>query len=232
MKHWSKRRERVSNISLRKKLKKQLKNIPILIIVRLHRKKNVPRNIISIMYRLRLLSPFDCILVRNSVLLQRSLIRILPYVTFGVPSEELIRDLILKRGKIVNKSCLESKKSGKRIALESNLMVEQIFGEKYDLICIADIIHVLSCNPYPTGHLFSPFVDKNEIENNDDGYQVLSDGRKILKTDIFDAVTYYLNPFALNSITIPTKGLTGPFDHKGYWGYRGSYINTFIEKIL
>ncbi len=63
---------------------------------------------------------------------------------------------------------------------------------------------------------------------------VFNEAKMFILTEntIFDAVANKLNPFHLNTITIPMKGLKCPFNKLGYWGYRGTYINTFVEKII
>ena len=40
-----------------------------------------------------------------------------------------------------------------------------------------------------------------------------------------------INPFELNTIEIPMKGLKMPFNKFGYWGFRGTFINKFVEKL-
>jgi len=65
---------------------------------------------------------------------------ILPYVTFGMPSKEIVHDLIMKVGQIYDE------KKGTRITIKSNVIVEEILGN-IGLICIEDIIDILTKNP-------------------------------------------------------------------------------------
>eukprot|EP01083_Nonionella_stella_P064976 169853_1 len=207
MKHWSLSMQRRKNPKYRHKLQQQLRGVDVLLIVRIHRKKNVPKKILRKMRELGLLKPWDCVIIRKTASLQLVLRSILPFITFGAPSREVIRDLILKRGRLVN--------DGNRAVIKSNVIVERVLGE-YGVICVEDMIDALAIT----------------TEDKEDKFVMMNDGTKLLKTDRFDAIANALNPFALNTITIPMRGLKCPFNHLGYWGYRGTYINTFVEKIL
>ncbi len=77
--------------------------------------------------------------MRNSRDLTKTLLEILPYVTFGKPSKESISDLILKRGRIADP------KQG-RILIKSNVIVEKLLGH-LGMICVEDITDVLSRVP-------------------------------------------------------------------------------------
>eukprot|EP01084_Bolivina_argentea_P198100 339329_1 len=197
MKHWSMRIERKKNKNLQKQLRKHLKEVSVLLIIRIHRKKNLPPQIKKQMNNLRLLKPFNCVLVRNTKRLQLILNDILPFITFGIPTKETIRDLVLKRGRLIDE------KTGNKSVIKSNMIIEKVLG-KYDIICIEDIIHALSRN----------------IKNNNKSIE------------IFDGVTNVMNPFELNRMHVPMRGLRTPFSKMGYWGYRGTYVNTFVEKII
>eukprot|EP01083_Nonionella_stella_P137667 418861_1 len=98
---------------------------------------------------------------------------------------------------------------------KSTVVVERVMSQ-YGVICVEDMIDALA----------------QEEDDKEDKFVVMHDGTKLLKTDRFDAIANALNPFQLNTITIPMRGLKCPFNHLGYWGYRGTYINTFVEKIL
>ena len=58
--------------------------------------------------------------------------RVEPYVTYGYPSRETIRKLVLKRG--------YGKVNGQRIPLESNNTVEQVLG-KHGIATTEDLIN-------------------------------------------------------------------------------------------
>ena len=219
MKHWSLAMERRNNPTYRHKLTQQLRGVPILLIVRIHRKKNVPKKLLSKLHNLRLLRAWDAIIIRNTPSLKFMLMDILPFITFGVPTKEVIRDLILKRGRIINYEMGNKLGQQNRTVLKSNVIVEKILG-KYGVICIEDVIHVLSTDP-----------NKTEDDDDDDDKEE-KDEDEMSKVEIFDGVANALNPFQLNKINIPIKGLKAPFNLKGYWGFRGTFINTFVEKFI
>ena len=96
--------------------------------------------------------------------------------------------------------------------INSNNLIERILGV-YGIICIEDIISILNCNELKS--------DKKQREFN---------GKTNLQ--LFKIVSNVVNPFELNKIKIPMKGLKTPFNKKGYWGFRGNHINTFVEKVI
>ncbi len=55
-----------------------------------------------------------------------------PYITYGYPSQSVIRKLIYKRG--------YGKVNGSRIPLTDNSIVECVLG-KYGIACVEDLIH-------------------------------------------------------------------------------------------
>merc|ERR1712087_580053 len=97
----------------------------------------------------------------------------------------------------------------------SNVQAEKALG-KFGVLCVEDIVDILSSDPMP----------KDESERQVE----LHDGRVMDKSERFDEVARRINPFRLNAIKVPVKGLRTPFNKRGYWGYRGSFINTFVEK--
>jgi len=52
------------------------------------------------------------------------------------------------------------------------------------------------------------------------------------KAKRFDAVSKAINPFDLNRLHMPLRGLKSPYSKKGYWGFRGKYISKFVEKLI
>ena len=109
---------------------------------------------------LRLNHSFYGVMRRNTPKLQHYLKYLDNYITYGVPSRELIGDLIMKRGKILSDSI--GYKHGRHTScsvIKSNVMIENIFKQtKYanKIICIEDIIDILSKNPH---------IVTSEIEN-------------------------------------------------------------------
>jgi large subunit ribosomal protein L7e len=61
-----------------------------------------------------------------------------PFVTFGLPSEQVVRDMITKRAHVVTHK-------GEKMPLQNNVVVEQNFG-KLNIVCMEDIIHEIYKN--------------------------------------------------------------------------------------
>jgi large subunit ribosomal protein L7e len=55
-----------------------------------------------------------------------------PYITYGVPTQKTVSDLIYKRG--------HGRVNKQRIPLSNNSIIEKNLG-KYGIICIEDLIH-------------------------------------------------------------------------------------------
>lgn len=224
-KHWNLFQERKKNPATKWRLQRDLKGVPILLIVRLHGDRNIPAKLLSTLQSLRLFKSWDCILARNTVELRRTLRDILPFTTFGVPTAALIRDLVVKRGRLFNEE------ENQRAVIKSNVVVEKVLG-KYGVICIEDIIDAMSTSPYPLKSNEEDGGEEEEEETEEDNDVILEDGSKISKCDRFDGVANALNPLELNRKKIPMRGLVTPFGQKGYWGYRGTHINKFVEKFI
>jgi len=63
-----------------------------------------------------------------------------PYITYGTPNLKTIRELIYKRG--------YGKVNKQRVALTQNRIIKDTL-EKYDIICIEDLIHeIYTCGPH------------------------------------------------------------------------------------
>ena len=66
--------------------------------------------------------------------------RIDPWVTYGVPTHGVVRQLVYKRG--------YGKLNGQRIPFTSNLIVEEGLG-KVGIKCVEDLIHEIeTCGPH------------------------------------------------------------------------------------
>lgn len=63
---------------------------------------------------------------------QAALTLLEPYVLYGSPNVQTIRDLIFKYGFM--------KYNGKKTSISSNTQIEEVFGES-GIICLEDIIH-------------------------------------------------------------------------------------------
>jgi len=227
MKHWNLAKARDQNPKYGKLLYKQLNGIQVILILRIHSERNLPLPIIKILEALQLKRNFSCIIARNTPELRHRLRKILPFITFGIPTQELIRDLVMKRGTIYNKQ------KKQRIVIKSNGVIEECLG-KYNIVCIEDIIDILSNQNALTSYNLqenersrrqrkqAKKQEEEEKNNNND----------ISYVKKFDMVSKIICPFYLNSMKIPMYGLQGSFDHKGYWGFRGQHINTFVEKLI
>eukprot|EP00485_Elphidium_margaritaceum_P004251 CAMPEP_0202696126 /NCGR_PEP_ID=MMETSP1385-20130828/9469_1 /ASSEMBLY_ACC=CAM_ASM_000861 /TAXON_ID=933848 /ORGANISM="Elphidium margaritaceum" /LENGTH=307 /DNA_ID=CAMNT_0049352237 /DNA_START=48 /DNA_END=968 /DNA_ORIENTATION=- len=210
MKHWSLCMQRHKNPKYRQILHRQVKDVPTLLIVRLHRRKNIPKNILVQLAHLGLAKAWDCVLVRNTPSLQQTLVDVMAFVTFGAPSTALVRDLVMKRGRVHESATASDNPRAQKVAIKSNVIVEKILGE-FGVICIEDIIHVLNSNPTAKN------ANDDDDDDKEDNHVVLEDGTKKHKADVFDGVANALNPFKLNSINVPIRGLSCPFNKRGYW---------------
>jgi len=61
-----------------------------------------------------------------------------PFVTYGLPSEQTVRDIVTKRAFVLN-----SEKN--KVALDNNVVVENTLGH-LNIVCIEDIIHEIYHN--------------------------------------------------------------------------------------
>lgn len=83
---------------------------------------------------LRLGQLFNAALLKNNEETTALLKLIEPYVTWGYPSTNTVRELIFKHGFL----SIDSKK----VAIDSNKLIEDSLGES-GVICIEDIVHEL-----------------------------------------------------------------------------------------
>lgn len=114
-----------------------------------HVDKEDPKLLVVMRHRAHKIASKECCLILNSLGLNRlhntvllknnteslALLKMVePYVTFGYPTIQTVRDLIFKHGFL--------RIDGKRTAINSNKLIEDHLGE-YGCICIEDIVHDL-----------------------------------------------------------------------------------------
>jgi ribosomal protein L30/L7E len=279
MKHFAISRRKASIAKNVRHLSARVGKAPILVIVRIHGRKNLPQMVSKKLRAMRLAKVGHCVIMRTTPRLIRSLVMLETYVTFGELSPALARDLILKRGEIAAKRESKSGKAFERIdrtPITSNTLVENVLGA-HGFLSVEELISCLGQSPYKSRVYGSKkrslkaakdafrarhgLSEKTEVDDDlvcfdesaNDGSTGASQGdasasetkthplitRAYLETcderrvQRFDAVADAVNPFVLSSFRVPIRGLKAPFDHKGYWGYRGEKsIGEFIERYL
>lgn len=125
-----------------------------------------PKLLVVMRHRAHKIASKECSLILNNLGLGRLLNAVLlknnteslallklvePYVVYGYPTIQTVRDLIFKHGFL--------KINGKRTAINSNKLIEEHLGE-HGCICIEDIVHELftvSDNFKPVRSLLLPF---------------------------------------------------------------------------
>lgn len=113
------------------------KNSKLLLVMRHRTKKVASPQIRKIFKQLRLSTKSSTVFVQNTPKIAAMLPIIEPYVVYGTPNINLVRDLIFKNGKMV----VEGKKTG----IQSNVVIEKEMGDM-GIICVEDIIHaIVSC---------------------------------------------------------------------------------------
>ena len=101
MKHWRKIIEKRTYFNAKKLMKGRLNGLNKLLIVRLHSNKNIPTQIKEKLVKLKLFKSFNAVLVDITDELIGDLIDLDKFITYGQPSNELIRELIMKRGVVM-----------------------------------------------------------------------------------------------------------------------------------
>lgn len=136
---------------------------------------SVPNVLVAMRHRAHKIASEECTLIlkslglyriHNTVLLKNdpesnALLKLVePYVTYGYPSIQTVRDLIFKHGYLSI--------DGKKTPMNSNKLIEDHLGE-YGIICIEDMVHALftvSDNFRNIRGKLLPFVvSVNRIEN-------------------------------------------------------------------
>lgn len=106
----------------------------ILVVVRHRAAKIASRECSLILGSLGLSRIHNCVLLKNNTETMALLKLIEPYVTYGYPTIQTVRDLIFKHGFL--------KINGKKTPINSNKLVEDNLGE-HGCICMEDVVHEL-----------------------------------------------------------------------------------------
>ena len=130
-----------------------------------------------------------------------------PYVLYGILSLETISDLVRRRG--------HCKVDGKRVPLSDNNVIEQQFGEDLGLICVEDLVQVLTSSP-----------SAGEEGDNDDDI-VSSDG-----STVFGKVAKFLWPFRLTSRKSKFQRKMLELKDGKLYGDQGELMNGYIREML
>jgi large subunit ribosomal protein L7e len=77
----------------------------------------------------------NCVFLRSDAETVKMLTVIKHYVAYGYPTKQVVKDLMKKRGYIVNKD-------NKRVPISNNILIEEILGE-HSIICVEDVIDTL-----------------------------------------------------------------------------------------
>lgn len=120
------------------------------------------------------------------------------HVLYGVPSDETVSDLVRRRG-----FC---KVEGKRVPLADNNVIERELGESAGMICVEDLVQVLTSGPDEVGE---------------------GGG-----TSAFGAVAKFLWPFRLTSRKSKFQRRTLDMKDGKLYGDQGEAMNGYIREML
>ena len=120
------------------------------------------------------------------------------HVLYGVPSDETVSDLVRRRG-----FC---KVEGKRVPLADNNVIERELGESAGMICVEDLVQVLTSGPDEVGE---------------------GEG-----TSAFGAVAKFLWPFRLTSRKSKFQRRTLDMKDGKLYGDQGEAMNGYIREML
>ncbi|CAD8106307.1 unnamed protein product [Paramecium sonneborni] len=128
-----KRKERKQNLETF-----DIKSIPInktLLVVRIRGVKDISDRQQKLLKELRLSKVNTAVFLKTTVEIWKKLKLVENYITYGLPTRQIINDLIVKRGHIM--------KEKEIIALKSNEIIEEYMSEK-DIICVEDIVNTIA----------------------------------------------------------------------------------------
>lgn len=163
--------------------------------------------------------------IHNTVLLKNdpesiALLKLVePYVTYGYPTIQTVRDLIFKHGYL--------SVDGKKTPMNSNKLIEDHLG-KYGIICIEDIVHALftvSDNFKNIRGQLLPFVVSVEHFS----FSAISQQTR----SRYQRLLIYFSNFQLKAPRDGwSKKIGVSFQRGGEYGNRKSEINALIERCL
>lgn len=143
---------------------------PKMLVVMRHRAHKVASKECSlILNSLGLSRLHNTVLLKNSIESLALLKLVEPYVIYGYPTIQTVRDLIFKHGFL--------RINGKRTAINSNKLIEEHLGQ-YGCICIEDIVHDLftvSDNFKNVRSLLLPFLVSKFFQCNLNFYHCIKD---------------------------------------------------------
>jgi large subunit ribosomal protein L7e len=108
----------------------------LLLAFRIREARNTPAQAQKILKEIGLKDLNNVVLVRSDATTQQRLRLIKDYITYGVPTKQIVNNLVRKRGFL--KKNKDSEKP-ERVPIKNNTVVEEELGEA-GLICIEDII--------------------------------------------------------------------------------------------
>lgn len=127
-----------------------------------------------------------------------------PYVLYGILSLETVSDLVRRRG--------HCKVDGKRVPLSDNNVIEQQLGEELGLICVEDLVQVLTTSP-------SSLLSSGN-EHDDDG------------GDLLGKVAKFLWPFRLTSRKSKFQRKMLELKDGKLYGDQGELMNGYTREML
>jgi len=109
----------------------------LVFIIRIREPNGMPKNVKKILNNMKLKSINEGTFRRYDEATKKKLHLIEPWVTYGIPSKNMINDLIRRRG--------HGKIDGKRIRLSDNVVVEKALSDETEgaVICVDDMVHEL-----------------------------------------------------------------------------------------
>lgn len=106
-----------------------------LILVFRHRGNRIAsRSVIHILREMRLSRKYHATLMKVTAENLKLLAAVEPYVSWGYPSIQTLRDLVFKYG--------FTKEKGRKVNISSNLQIEEALGS-HNIICLEDLVHEL-----------------------------------------------------------------------------------------
>ncbi|KAI4326256.1 hypothetical protein MLD38_031587 [Melastoma candidum] len=107
----------------------------LIFVVRIQGKTDMHPKTVKILYKLRLRRVFTGTFLRANEVVMEMLKKVEPYVTYGCPNLNNVRELILKKG--------FARIEGERVPLTDNIIIEQQLG-KLGVVCLEDMVHEIA----------------------------------------------------------------------------------------
>jgi len=133
----------------------------VVLVVRVADGIGCPTSCRKVLTSFRLREPWEAVLLRYDASTAKRLKLVEPYVAYGIPTRDLVSDLVTRRGYGIEVEAeagadgtitLGKSPVPKRVALKDNVVVEKALGDPHGIICVEDLVHQLhSC-----GGAFAP----------------------------------------------------------------------------